>query len=272
MELKVNEVAIPESIDFNFEELKQELTQKVSFYETLVYTDEQIKQAKSDRAALNKLRTAINDERIRREKEYMRPFVEFKTKIDEILGIIQKPIEVIDKQIKEHDQKEQDDKRKKIVELFDGINAKPDWLRIEQIWDARWLNKSVTFRMIEDNILGWCGRIDTEVNTISGLGDGSFEAMEEYKRTLDLAGAIREGKRIAEIARRKAEAETKQALPASFEPEPEKPKAEEIVPEQVPDTQPEEESWVNFSALLTIKKAELLRDFCAANGITIKAI
>ena len=34
MELRVNEVAIPEKIDFNYEELKAELTSKVSFYET----------------------------------------------------------------------------------------------------------------------------------------------------------------------------------------------------------------------------------------------
>lgn len=40
MELRVNEVAIPEKIDFNYEELKAELTSKVSFYETLVYTDD----------------------------------------------------------------------------------------------------------------------------------------------------------------------------------------------------------------------------------------
>ena len=46
MELKINEVQLPEQITFNYEELKQELTEKVSMYETLVYTDEQIKEAK----------------------------------------------------------------------------------------------------------------------------------------------------------------------------------------------------------------------------------
>ena len=71
MELKVNEVAVPEQITFNYEELKQELTEKVSMYETLVYTDDQIKQAKADKANLNKLKKALNDERIRREREYI---------------------------------------------------------------------------------------------------------------------------------------------------------------------------------------------------------
>lgn len=86
MELRVNEVAIPEKIDFNYEELKAELTSKVSFYETLVYTDDQIKDAKADKANLNKLKRALNDERIRREKEYMQPFNVFKAQINEIIG------------------------------------------------------------------------------------------------------------------------------------------------------------------------------------------
>ena len=54
MELKVNEYQLPEQILFNYEELKAELTEKVQHYETLVYTDDQIKEAKTDRALLLK--------------------------------------------------------------------------------------------------------------------------------------------------------------------------------------------------------------------------
>ena len=64
MELKVNEYQLPEQILFNYEELKAELTEKVQHYETLVYTDDQIKEAKADRATLNKLKKALSDERI----------------------------------------------------------------------------------------------------------------------------------------------------------------------------------------------------------------
>ena len=91
MQLKMSDYQLPEKILFNYDELKQELLEKVSMYETLVYTDEQIKDAKADKAALNKLKKALNDERIRLEKEYMRPFNEFKGKINEIIAIIDKP-------------------------------------------------------------------------------------------------------------------------------------------------------------------------------------
>ena len=64
-----------------------------------MYTDDQIKNAKSDRADLNKLKKALNDERIRCEKEYMQPFNIFKAQIDGIIKIIDKPVELIVKQL-----------------------------------------------------------------------------------------------------------------------------------------------------------------------------
>lgn len=80
----MEQVAIPEKIAFNYEELKQELLDKVTMYETLVYTEEQIKSAKTDRANLNRMKKALNEERIKREKEYMQPFHAFKIQINEI--------------------------------------------------------------------------------------------------------------------------------------------------------------------------------------------
>ena len=105
MELRINEVTTPEQITFNYDELKQELTEKMAFYETLVYTDEQVKDAKADRASLNKLKKALNDERLRQEREYMKPFDTFKAQINEIIGIIDKPVALIDKQVKDFEEK-----------------------------------------------------------------------------------------------------------------------------------------------------------------------
>lgn len=49
MELKMNEYQLPQNISFNFEELKAELTEKARLYETIVYTDDQIQEAKKVR-------------------------------------------------------------------------------------------------------------------------------------------------------------------------------------------------------------------------------
>ena len=72
MELQIEDVQLPEQIKFNFEDLKSEIQAKAHEYEVSVYTEDNIKAAKADRASLNKLKKALNDERIRREKAYMK--------------------------------------------------------------------------------------------------------------------------------------------------------------------------------------------------------
>lgn len=51
MELKMHDVQFPQVIEFNFEELKKEITDKAELYKNMVYTDDTIKEAKADKAA-----------------------------------------------------------------------------------------------------------------------------------------------------------------------------------------------------------------------------
>ena len=102
LELRMKPYEIPAAVEFNFDELKEALLQKVSVYEQMVYTDEQISAAKADRANLNRLKKALNDERIKREREYMEPFSAFKAQVNEIISIIDRPVMVIDKKAVEH--------------------------------------------------------------------------------------------------------------------------------------------------------------------------
>lgn len=277
MELKVAEVQLPEVIAFNYDELKKELTEKVQTYETMVYTDDQIKEAKADRANLNKLKKALNDERIRREKEYMQPFNEFKAKINEIINIIDKPIAVIDTQIKAADDKRKEAKRLEIGSLFVTKNF-PSWVRLPMIFEESWLNAGTSMKQIEDNLDGWKNRIETELATLASMPDFSFEATEEYKRTLDLNRAIAEGQRLADIQKRKQEAEAKAKAEELAKAEQEMHEADEKLlnaPMEAYMTPPqvdEPASWINFSAFLTVTQAGQLREFFISHGIEFKAI
>ena len=285
MELKVNEITIPEAIQFNYEELKQELTEKVGMYETMVYTDDQIKLAKSDKANLNKLKKVLNDERIRREKEYMKPFNEFKAQINEIIAIIDKPVAVIDKQVKAFDEKKKLEKLKSIKELFESISDKPEWLKLEQIFSDRWLLASVSMRQIQDGMEGWFNEIKQSLDTLSNLADFAFEATEVYKSTLDINKALNEGKRLLEIQKRKEEQERLQKEAeerAKAEAEAKK-QAEMIANEtgeavfnNAPDIKAQEPvevaQWISFSAKLTVAQAVELREFFERRKIEFKAV
>lgn len=283
MELKINEIMIPERIDFNFEELKTELSEQVEKYKNLVYTDDQIKECKADKANLNRLKKALNDERIRRKKEYLKPFEEFEGKVNEIIKIIDEPLQLIDKQVKEFEEKKKADKRIEIGAFWETTEH-PEWMTLARIFDERWLNATYTMKQIQADINGWINRINSELETLEQLDSFSFEAIDVYKRSLDMNQAIAEGKRLSDIqkrkeeeARRKAELleAQKQAEQAQIQAtEAPKQEAGEIDAEakKAEETTQSASMWLNFSALLTVEQALKLKQFFNENNIQFKKI
>lgn len=273
MELKINELVIPEKITFNYEELKTELTDKVKTYETIVYDDAQIKEAKADKANLNKLKKALNDERIRLEREYMTPFNAFKSQIADLIETIDKPVAVIDKQVKAYEEKCKEDKRAEIQAYFDSIE-KPEILTLNKIFDDKWLNASVNMKQVKEAIQEAIDKVNADMFTLKALPEFSFEAIEEYKRSLDINRAIAEGQRLADIQRRKAEAEAKAKEEAERVAQQETkptPEPEPVKPNDAPRPS-DTAQWVSFKALLTVEQAELLKIFCREHKITIEPI
>ena len=280
MELKVTPYEQPAIIDFNFDELKQELTERVHVYKTAVYDDNQIKQAKADRADLNRLKKALNDERIRREKDYLKPFNEFKDKINEIIKIIDEPVAVIDQQVKDYENRKKEEKRKDIEEFYAGelqndlTTMPPEWLLLPAIWDDRWLNASVSMTAVKNEITDKITRINEDVQTLQDLPEFGFEAVAVYKDTLDINKALNEARKMSDIQKAKAEAERIAAEKAAQEEQAKQEQAPE--PEQVPfeeESKPAEVAqWVNFSVEITTTQAKALRQFFEDNDIKYRAI
>lgn len=270
MELKVSEVQLPEKIVFNYDELKSELTEKVHVYETMVYGENEIKEAKADRANLNKLKKALNDERIRREKEYMMPFNDFKAKINEIISIIDKPVAVIDAQVKDYENKKREEKNVAIIALWEG-KEKPEWLELIKVFDESWLNASTSMKSIGEAMDARLAQVKADLSTLGALPTFCFEATEEYKRTLDINKAIAEGQRLADIQRRKVEAENAKAqAQAQAKQETPTPMAENAMnpPEEVESPT----VWVSFRACINVSQAKELKAFFEARGIKYESI
>lgn len=116
MELKIispQENGFVEEIKWNNEELKAEIAAKMKDYRGLVFTEESIADAKKDRANLNKLKSAFEDERKRVKKLCMEPYNKFEQQVKEVTALIEEPIRLIDSQIKEVEQR----KKKRSVRL-----------------------------------------------------------------------------------------------------------------------------------------------------------
>lgn len=279
MELKITDFQAPGKISFNYEELKQQIQTRAADYASLVYTDDQIANAKKDRADLNRLKKALNDERIRQEKEFLQPFNEFKAQVKELCGIIDKATASVDKQIKDFEEQQKQDKLWKIKEYFDGAfiygEAVNKNITFDNILDPKWLNASVSMKSIQEAIDTKMEQIAKDLAVIGSLPFYAFEARECYLDTLDLTKAVSEAHRLQEQAEKRA----------AWEAEQQKRKEEAAAAAAVRPTQvmtnindsDDIESlparqWVSFQAFLSADEAKALGAWLRINGIRYKAI
>lgn len=291
MELRMNEYQLPEKVAFNYEELKAALLEEVSADKTTVITEDQIKFGKERKAKLNKLRKAMNDERIRLEKEYMVPFNDFKGKIAELVGIVDEATANIDKQLKEYEAKQKQEKKAQIERYWhDHSNDNSAWVQFAAIFNEKWLNASVSMKSIQSEIDSRLEQIANDLATLQNLPEFGFEAMEIYKSTLDLNKALNEGRRLSEIAKAKAaheaemkaRAEEQARLAAEAE-------AQKHIEEFENDMQAQNEAilkgcemaaqepmplkqWVRFQACMTTSEALELKAFFEERNIEFRPV
>lgn len=259
MELIVKKPTFPEVIEFNFEELKQEIQKKASDYMNLVYTEDQIQDAKKDRAALNKFVKALSDERIKIKKECLKPYEDFEAKIKELDGIVNKAIQNIDGQVKGFEEQKKEERKQAIVEYFENHPSIEGFetLQLEQIFNEKWLNASVSIKTVCAEIDAKVEQIAKDLETLSNLPEFSFEAIEEYKQSLDINKAITEGQRMLSVQKKKQEEQ--------------KTKKSTVVDENKP-AEVVNKTWVCFKAYLSTSEAAELKNFFDNKGIEFKPI
>lgn len=258
MELKIispSEDGYIKKIEWNHEELKREVSEKVEKYKDLVYSDEQIKEAKTDRANLRKFVDALESKRKELKKLCLAPYEDFEKKLKEITTIVNEPIQMIDKQVKSFEALQKEEKRTNLECFFGGYNPF-EWLKFEQILDDKWLNASCKTEKAVEEIQSKVEQIKKDLETLQNLPDFSFEAVEVYKQSLDLNNAISEGVRLSEMQKKKAEAQ----------------KAEAVKPEGKEYVLTKTKTWVAFEAELSADDAAALREFFKSRGITYKSI
>ena len=168
-----------------------------------------------------------------------------------------------------------EEKRKEIEALFETIGFQA-FVKLEMIWDEKWLNASVSMKSIEEKMRDRMYQISTDIMTLNRLSEYAFEAVAVYKETLDMNRSIAEAQRMSDIAKQKAETEARKKQ----EEERRAKEAEEkpvIIPEPVPEQQEPERTEpqkmeVRFAALLTTEDALALKEFFQSRNIEFRAI
>lgn len=272
LELKIK-APQTQPVVWNYEELHTALEMKLADYKDRVYDESMLAEAKADTANLNKLKKALNDERIFRKKEFEAPFKVFEDQVKELCGMIDDATSGIKAQLDTYEQKRIEEKKTAIKELFSAIASEydVDFITLDKIYNAKWENKTATDKAIATEITGRFEQAIRDLEVISKMPNYSFEAKEAYKRSLDLNKALAEGERMSEIAEAKRQAALKKA---QEEIEARKHIEElnalpknEATSEPISEAEPTYE--VAFKCRITRSQAVALKDFCTKNGITL---
>ena len=179
MQLEVSEIKALEPIKFNFEQLKQEITTKVENYKHIVYSEDNIKEAKTDRANFNKLAKALNDEKIRVKNIVLEPYLPFEKQCNELIDLVKEASANADTQIKNYEQQIKDEKLKQIMNFFlENVGDYADLINFDDIYNERWLNVTYKMEQIEKDILHTLAKTKTDMAVI----DSQFEEEDINKQ------------------------------------------------------------------------------------------
>lgn len=195
-----------QKIDWNFEELKSEITNKANDYMSLVYTPDQMKEAKKDRAALRKFITALEDKRKEIKKQVMIPYTDFEEKEKELISIVNQAVSNIDTQIKAYDESIRQEKLEKVKEIYaKTIGGLADIVTFDKIFKESWLSVSTTLKSITNEITEVRDKVDNDLFVINAdTSSFAYEMKEEYLKNFDLTAAINKKQKLEETAKQKA--------------------------------------------------------------------
>ena len=194
---------------WNADEISEEIEKKVGYYKSLVYTEEQVVEAKKDRATLNKFIAALKAKDSEIKKLCLAPYEAFHARMLQIIKQVEEPAALIDNQVKAFEEEQKRKKHDEIEALFKEKGFQP-WVKLDKIWNPKWLNKSYSIKQIDADMNTVMYKIGEDIFLINKQGDGVQAALSEYKRTLDVRAAVSAAEKYIEA--RNAEAELKKAV------------------------------------------------------------
>lgn len=274
--------ALPAVLEFNFEDLKKALAERMELYRGLVVTEDGIKAAKQDRADLNKLREAIEAKRKEVKKACMAPYTEFEGRVKELVQLVDAPIAAIDGQLKEYEEKRRADKRAEIAAIYEEtVGELKGILPFERLWRDEWYNTAWSMKKIREAIVAAEGKTASDLEVLSTVESEFAEAVRlKYLEALDLNAALAERARLQERAAklREYEEQRRRAAEAEAASVPEAEQAEAAAKdagqaEAAPATGAEETVYLlRFECQLTRSQAAELSAFLKARNISYRRI
>lgn len=199
------------AIRWNETEVQQNLTEMLAAYTGRVYTPETIKDAKADRAAVNKLDKQLSDAARSAKAFYMKPLEEFLQSTKQMQTRCKAVSGAIDQQVKAVEEAERQDKADALRAVYaDCIGELREMIPFDRLLVPQWLNKTYDLAKASRELRKSVETRREELRLIrENCGEDAEACTTEYLRGLNLNAALVEHSRRqnARDAQRRAEAE-----------------------------------------------------------------
>lgn len=207
-----NEGQFLKKIGWNKDEIKKAVISITEQYNGLAYTEEQLQEAKKDRAMLNAMKKDISDRRIQVKNALLEPYNVFESEVKEVVALIDEPIEMIGKQIEAYEDKVREEKNTALAQFFsENIGELSEVVSYDRIFNPKWLNKTASLSSCKAEIQKIIDDINTDLTAIISSVDEKYQvfAKDYYlQHGFNLSKALGEANRIQEMDK-KAEADRK---------------------------------------------------------------
>ena len=180
------------TIEWNYEELKAALQERMDLYKDAVVTEEGKNLAKKEVAALRNMKKAIDEKRKDVKKQCLEPYDEFNAKVMALMTIIDEPINLIDSQVKAFDEKRREQRRAAIQEIYgEVIGDMTEYLPLERIYNSKWENVTTSVKSIREDIEKAVSGTKAAVLAISSMQSVAVpKALDMYRHDLNMAAAV----------------------------------------------------------------------------------
>jgi hypothetical protein len=204
LQLSVNTLELG-TLTTNAISIRDKVKEMLVNYDSKNYSEDTIDKAKEDKALLNTTSKALNDERIRLEKEFMQPFEDFKFVVTETTTMIKDASSKIDLIVKEVENRAKEQRKAIIENIYkDSIGELNELITLNQIFDEKWLNKGSfndkgEFKLIKD-LEDKLNKIRNDLESIKALkSKHELSLVNQYLKDFNLGNVIVENNRLNEL-------------------------------------------------------------------------
>ena len=213
VQVKIQVPAIPEPTG-NLDEVQANIDTLLASYTRRVYTAEEIKSAKDDRAQVNKWDKQLAEAAKAIKDKYLEKVDPLLDRIAEMRGQVKQVSAAIDHQVKAVEESEREEKRKALEQIYQeaaGADLSPI-VPFDSLLDRRWLNKTTPLSTAGRELRKLLEQRREELRIIrETCGDDADACIAEYTRDFLLNDALREHQRRKDLRLAAAQAEAARA-------------------------------------------------------------